>query len=260
MTRTEKLLTWIYRISGFFMLICFISYLIKLFISPEGLLPWVVTVSVICIVLIPAFLRRHLKRLLRRAYLPLLALMCAGTVFYTVSFSALVGYIYLSPSDKLPDTGECIYIVFGAKINGTTPSKTLASRLETVVQAMEADPDGICIVSGGQGADEIMSEGECMRGYLISRGVDSARIYAETEARNTVENIRFSMDLLLQLGQQDRQIVCISSDTHIPRIRLLCEREGIDAAFVKAPTPVEAHLFANLVREYLSYAKMLLTG
>ncbi len=249
----------IYIISGLFTLVCFGSYFIKLIISPEGTLPWIATSTVICTVTLPYIFRKQLKRLLKRAYIPLAALMCAGMVFYSLSFLFLIGYIYLSPSDPPPSSG-CAYVVFGAKINGTRPSKTLAARLDTAVSLLEADPDGICVVSGGRGRDEAISEGECMRDYLVSQGIAEERIYVESKAGNTAENIRLSVALLSETGNSARSVVCVSSDTHIPRIRMLCKEEGVTAACVKAPTPPEAYVFTNLVREYLSYARMLLVG
>lgn len=256
----DGVLKRIYMIFGGITLFCFGSYFIKLIITPEGLLPFAAASIVVCAVVLPMVFDRKLRDLTGKAYLPLKACLCACFVFYTVTFASLVGYIYLSESEYPTENTGAVYVVFGAKINGDSPSLVLASRLDAAVQALEADPDGICIVSGGQGDDENMPEGECMREYLISRGIDESRIYAECEAVNTAENIRKSMKLLDEMGEEERRIVCISSDTHIPRIRLLCAREGVDADFIKAPTPARAYWFTNLVREYLSYARMLVIG
>ena len=97
-----------------------------------------------------------------------------------------------------------------------------------------------------------------MRDYMTERGVSPERILLEEKASNTKENIQYSAALIEELALTDRQIICISSETHIPRIRRLCSREGIDALYIKAETPMKVFLFTTWVREYLSYVKMLL--
>ena len=126
------------------------------------------------------------------------------------------------------------------------------------MDVMLADSGALCIVSGGQGPDEPFTEASCMRDYMVERGIPPERIILEEKASNTKENILYSTALIEQLGLTDRQIVCISSETHIPRIRLMCARSGVDSLYIKAETPMKIFLFTTWVREYLSYAKMLL--
>lgn len=262
MKKADRILSRIYRAFGAFVLVCFSSYFLKLIISPEGPLPWVATSTVILAVSLPFIFRRPLRRMLKGAYVPLKGIMCAGMVFYAVTFVLLVGYIYLSPASvPSPEMGDArLYIVFGAKVKEEGPTKTLAARLEKASEIMSEDENGICIVSGGMGVDEPFTEASCMKEYLISLGVDEERIITEEKASNTIENIRYSVALAEKMGLSERQIVCISSDTHIPRIRLMCRREGVDALYVKAESPEKAYLFTSWVREYLSYAKMLVMG
>ena len=260
-SKTDKIFSRIYLVFGIFTLICFGSYLLKLIIAPEGRLPILVTLTVILGVLLPFFLRRFLRAGLGKFYLRLKILMSCAMVFYAVSFIVLVGYIHLSPSAQpsaLPDSRQQVYIVFGAKVKSDGPTKTLASRLDTAIEAMRKDSDAVCIVSGGQGPDEPCTEASCMRDYMVERGISPARIMLEEKASNTKENILYSVNLIDQLGLSDRQIICISSETHIPRIRLMCSRAGVDALYIKAETPMKIFLFTTWVREYLSYVKMLL--
>ncbi len=262
MKKFDSILSKIYLILGVFVIICFASYFLKLIISPEGTLPWIATTSVMAGVTVPFLLRRQLRRLLGKLYVPLKAIMCAGMIFYTVTFLILVGYIYLSPAaSPVSDTGtERVYIIFGAKVKPEGPTKTLASRLRCAADTMKEDTDSVCIVSGGQGSDEPTTEAECMRDYMVSLGIAPSRIYLETEASNTRENIEYSVALIKELGLGEREIVCISSDTHIPRIRLMCKRANVDAQFIKADTPQKQFLFTTWVREYLSYVKMIVIG
>jgi len=260
-SKTNKVFSRLYRVFGLFTLICFGSYLIKLMIAPEGAFPLFVTLTVMLGILLPYLFRRFLRKIFGKVYLWGKVLMSCAMVFYTVTLIALVAYIHLSPSAQpgvQADGTENVYIVFGAKVKPDGPAKTLASRLDAAVAAMEEDSRAVCIVSGGQGPDEPFTEASCMRDYMAARGISPDRIFLEEKATDTRENIAYSLRLIDELGLSDRQIICISSETHIPRIRLLCSRAGIDALYIKAETPMKVFLFTTWVREYLSYVKMLL--
>lgn len=257
----DKTLSRLYRIFGAFVFISFASYFLKLIISSEGTLPWIATTTVMLAVGLPYIFRKKLRQLLKRAYVPLKCIMVCGMIFYTVTWAALVGYIYLAPSDTPPENADGnVYVVFGAKVREDGPTKTLAARLRRAAELLEADESGICIVSGGRGPDEPVTEAESMKDYLVKLGVAPERILMEKSAHNTKENIEYSVELIEASGLGDRNIVCVSSDTHIPRIRLMCRRAGVEASFVKSETPEEAFLFTTWVREYLSYVKMIVMG
>ena len=258
---TDKIFSRLYRIFGLFVFVSFASYFLKLIISSEGTLPWFATTGVMLCVALPYIFRKKLRALLGKVYLPLKTLAVCGMIFYTITWAILVGYIYLSPTETDIDSSkESVIIVFGAKVKESGPTKTLAARLEKAAELMETDADAVCIVSGGKGPDEPMSEAECMRDYMISLGVSPSRIYTEDKASNTRENIKYSKALIEELGFGDRQVICVSTDTHIPRIKLMCEMEEVDAGYVKAETPEKWFLFTTWVREYLSYVKMLIMG
>ncbi len=260
-SKIDKIFSSIYRGSGIFTLICFASYLLKLIIAPEGLFPLFVTLTVILGVTLPYLFRRFLRARLGNLYLCIKVFMSCAMVFYAVTFAILVGYIYLSPIAQPSvetDGSENVYIVFGAKVNVDGPEKTLASRLDVAVDVMLKDRGAVCIVSGGQGPDEPFTEASCMRDYMVERGVSPERIFLEEKASNTKKNILYSVDLIEQLGFTDRQIICISSETHVPRIRLMCSRADVDSLYIKTETPSKISLFTTLVREYLSYVKMFM--
>jgi len=260
-SKTDKSFSHIYRVFGTFTLICFASYLIKQIISPEGTFPLFVTITVILGVTVPYLFRKTLRAHLGKIYLYSKILMSCAMVFYTVTFAILVGYIFLSDnahSSVRTEGTENVYIIFGAKVSVNGPEKTLASRLDAAVDVMSEDSGSICIVSGGQGSDEPFTEASCMREYMVDRGISPDRIILEEMASNTKENILYSTALIEELGLTERQIICLSSETHIPRIKLLCSRAGVDAQYISAETPSKGLLFVALVREYLSYVKMFL--
>ena len=263
MSKCDKIFSRLYLIFGAFVFVCSFTYFVKLIFSPEAVLPYFATTFMIAVTALPVIFRKALRRLLGKAYVPLKGIMAVLFILYTVSFIALVGYIYLSPvadTAHITEDDSRVYIVFGAKTGESGPSATLAARLECAVDALNADSAGICIVSGGQGPDEPETEAASMKRYLVEHGIAEERILTEDKASNTIENIKNSVKLINESGLSDREIICISSDTHIPRISLMCAREGVDAAFIKAPSPKKEYLFTTWVREHLSYVKMLVMG
>lgn len=263
MKKYDNIFSKLYVIFGSFVFLCFFTYFVKLLFSPEAILPYFATTFMIAFTALPVIFRKKLRHLLTRAYIPLKGIMCMLFILYTVSLSALVAYIYLSPvadTSNIAEGEQRVYIVFGAKIKESGPSATLAARLDTAVDALQSDPNGICIVSGGQGPDEPETEAASMKRYMVEHGIPEERILAEDKASNTIENIRNSVALMEKEGLAECNIVCISSDTHIPRISLMCAREGIEASFIKAESPKKEYLFTTWVREHLSYVKMLVMG
>lgn len=259
MTKYNRILSKLYLVFGALTLLCFGTYFIKLFVKSEGVLPWIATSLVIITVFLPAALKKLFPKLSRKFLSVLKSIICIGMIFFVVTFVMLVFYIFSDSGSYEPGTEDnSVFIVFGSKINRNGPTQVLAARLDKVKEAMDAEPESVCILSGGQGIDENMPESECMKKYLLEKGIPENRIICESESSDTIQNIRNSMKILEERDPKAENIVCVSSDTHIPRIKLICEKEGLDTSFLKSPSPVKISTFTSLVREYLSYVKMIL--
>ena len=97
-----------------------------------------------------------------------------------------------------PPAGASV-IVPGCQINGEEPSRTLRSRLEAARHYMEAHPDCLCVLSGGQGQDETISEALCMHKWMTSQGIPAERLLLEDRSTTTLENLSFSAALLTRM-------------------------------------------------------------
>ena len=101
---------------------------------------------------------------------PVLVLVEAVVVCGCLVFVVIEGLI-IAESVKQPQNEADYLIVLGAKVNGTTPSLILQYRINKAAEYMKKHPGTKAIVSGGQGADEGISEAEAMKNGLLSSGI-----------------------------------------------------------------------------------------
>ena len=125
-------------------------------------------------------------------------------------------------------------IVLGAGVNGTVPSLSLRERLDAAYTYLQEHPNAKCVVSGGQGSGEDITEAECMYRYLVEKGIDPQRIIQEDQATSTHENLTYSMDLIG--WEYASSVGIVSSEYHLFRARLMARKLGLDPIMIPAKT------------------------
>lgn len=168
--------------------------------------------------------------------LALLVIMEGSYVAFT--FSALLLYSWLYR--RLPKRRDYDYIVVhGAGLSGTKPTPLLAARLDKAVELWEADGRrAVVIASGGQGADEAVSEAEAMRTYLIEeRNVPADAIIEEDRSTTTMENLRNSKAIMdARSGAGAYRAAVVTSDYHVFRTAEYAHKIGLAADGVGSRT------------------------
>lgn len=81
------------------------------------------------------------------------------------------------------------------------------------------------VPSGGQGSDEVISEGSAMALYLESHGAESYEVITEKKSKNTWENFTFSRKLILE-NTPDAKVAFCTTNYHILRSGILARRAG----------------------------------
>lgn len=152
-------------------------------------------------------------------------------------------------------------LVLGAQVykNGN-PSATLAERLATAQGFLEAHPQAVAVLCGGQGDNEPCPEALAMRDYLATRGVPENRLILEDRSNNTIQNIANAKKLLDARFPDGYRTAVISSDFHIARARRLLLHAGLDPYAIPAKTPFFMQRIALHLREYGSIMGLVLTG
>ena len=204
------------------------------FISGHGFLGLIlcgIAAVIVCYYGLSAMKRKRPKAA-RRLRLALTALLLLGCIAYAITLIPII-----RAATVRSDT-ECAYVVvLGAKVNGQSPSLSLRERITAAQDYLSAHPNAIAVVSGGQGADEGISEAQCMFNELTEMGIDADRIWMEDKSTSTRENLNFSLALIEEkTGSRPDTIGLISSEYHIYRATLVAEACGVDAVGIPAPT------------------------
>lgn len=195
----------------------------------------------------------HNKRLWQ-----LLGLAIILTAYFAFGFLAyLVAGVTTRLGRHVP-VDEIIVLGAGLMPDGR-PTRTLSYRLKTAArlyrqQRARDHHDVTIVVSGGQGADEIMAESTAMRQYLVDLGIPRDVILEENQSTSTVENLKLSHALIVK-RQPFYRAAIVTSDYHVLRANILARRLGLPIYGIGAPTPWYYLPFA-MFREYLALILM----
>ncbi len=151
-------------------------------------------------------------------------------------------------------------IVLGCKTTDGVPSQMLRLRLDKAVEYLNDHPNAVCIVTGGQGGDEIEPEAVSMRRCLIEDGISDDRIYVEDKAKNTAENIKFSSEIVKSAGLS-KNVVIVSECYHLYRGVRQARLSGFDASGVYPdPSTVMITMPSYWLREIYAITRDLIFG
>ena len=93
----------------------------------------------------------------------------------------------------------------------------------------------LLVPSGGQGSDEVIAEGEAVRRYLLSCGIPEGDILPETESTNTLENMKFSKQIIDQRGESAK-VIFSTTNYHVFRSGIQAESVGLHADGIASKT------------------------
>lgn len=175
--------------------------------------------------------------------------LLAGTAVYAV----LLAFVAVSGYANQATGNEQIVIVLGAGLRQDRPSLLLRYRLDAAYEYAVAHPDALLVTSGGQGRDEWVPEGQAMRDYLIEKGLDPERVFAECKSTSTEQNFEFSKELLRAKGVDVEQpIVYVTNAFHCYRAGKYAAMAGFEnAKAIPAGIPLRSVLTCYL-REVLA--------
>jgi len=179
-------------------------------------------------------------------------LIFCGCILFVAVEALIIGYSRKQPSEE-PD----YLIVLGAQVRGTTPSLVLQYRIEKAAEYLLKHPDVIAIVSGGQGADEGISEALAMQEGLIARGVGEERILMEDASTSTKENLEFSKQYV---DTEADRVLVVTTNFHVLRAVGIAKKAGYRKVEGLSAKSVWYLVPSDYVREFMAVVKDKLVG
>ena len=160
-----------------------------------------------------------------------LGLFTLEGLWFSFTFMALLFYSWVYR--LLPRRRQYDYIIIhGAGLDGPRPTPLLAGRIDKALELWKKQHQhGKFVVSGGQGADEIVSEAQAMRDYLLEKGVSADAILMEDKSTTTWENLKNSLAVIRadRATSDDFTTAVVTSDFHVFRCAEYAHNLGIKA-------------------------------
>ncbi len=253
--------------------------------QPIKLWQWL-SAGVLFVLLIWAFLPLFYPPYLITVYMAMVIALCAGGIFLTLR-PQILGALYralwakgwgkallilfhaavlalvvtagvftgemVAANARTPEPNTPL-LVCGGRVTEEGPAPVLTERLNTAYDYLAENPDALCIVSGGQGADEPRPEGDVMAEYLVGKGIDTSRILIENKSADTEENIQFSAEILRAAGYEGDALAICTDAVHEYRAQENARRLGFTTSAVSSPPPTFV-LFVHWVREIMAIIK-----
>ena len=173
-------------------------------------------------------------------------------------FGALLGAVLHGSYDHVEGEPN-IMVILGCQVKPWGPSVLLQDRINKAADYLQSHPNVMVVASGGQGADEPMTEARAIYDALVERGISGERILLEEQSINTIQNLRYSMALLEQAGHDvDQDIVVVSNGFHLTRVRMLWARiHGNDdnLSTLAAPSSHVPSRYKMYIREPIALVK-----
>lgn len=151
-----------------------------------------------------------------------------------IAFVIIESACMIYAANKTPKENVTL-IVLGCKVDKERPTMMLKERLEAAYEFLCENPEVVCILSGGKGNGEDISEAECMYRYLIEKGISSDRLYKEDKSTSTRENIQFSKVIIDEYDLPEN-IAIATSEFHLYRAGLIAGDLGYEYTSVPATT------------------------
>ena len=160
----------------------------------------------------------------------------AGLAVVLIIAAAVISVMMVIAADSsVAEENGGTVIVLGCRVKGDVPSLMLSRRINAAYEYLEKNPGTICIASGGQGRDELVSEAECIRNVLVEKGISPDRIIMEDKSTSTDENIRFSMQKMEENGINGGAVI-VTNNYHQLRAKMICRKYGLETSAVSAET------------------------
>ena len=174
--------------------------------------------------------------------------------FYCLTLATL--YCNIMAAKHKPNFDKDYVIILGSKIRKDgTLTPILQARVDKAIEFAKEQKEKsnkriVFVPSGGKGEDEIISEAEAMKNYLIEKGISLEDIIVEDKSKNTYQNLKFSKQKIDE-DNKDGKIIFSTTNYHVFRSGVIANNEGIDCEGMGSKT--KWYFYTNaLIREFIA--------
>lgn len=204
------------------------------------------------------------------------AAVCLSLVFWLclVVFFSWEAVIF-SAGRRAPQADASYVIILGAQVRGEAPTLVLDARINAAAEYLLKHPEAVAVASGGQGSGESISEAEAIKRGLMRRGIAEERILTEERSTSTMENLKFSADVIAAYetaaaassgGMPEGaaglpgKVVLVTNDFHVYRATRLAGKMGYGQVSGLGATEFFAVTIQYYVREFFAIIMESLRG
>lgn len=161
----------------------------------------------------------------------------ATVVVVLAGLIAASGFLAWHGNANDVDYHEDAVIVLGAAVHGRTLSNTFTQRLDTAVAYHKLNPAAWVVVTGGQGAQEDVTEADAAAAYLQTRGIADRQILRDELSTSTEENFLFAKRLLDARLAPGYRVAFVTDDFHVFRAERTARGVGLVATHLSCHSP-----------------------
>ena len=170
----------------------------------------------------------------------------------------LIGTIIMGikAAKHIPEFDKDAILILGCKIKKDgTLTNLLKGRVDRAIefskmQKEKANKDILFVPSGGKGSDEVISEGQAMKNYLLEQGIKEESILVDDKSQNTYENIKFSNNIIKE-KIENAKIAFSTTNYHVFRAGCIASQQNLYIEGIGSKT--KSYFWINaFIREFIA--------
>ena len=190
--------------------------------------------------------------------------MALLSLFSIALFISLINLFYILTPESASENDNFEYIILlggGIDKNGNLP-ESVKLRAKKAARVVKANPTALCVVSGGKLTFVPYPEGPAIKAELVKNGIDENIILIEDKALDTIENFKYSVQLLSDFTGKTKsdilssRVCVVTSRFHLARSFRLARRMGFTNVKGIGSRTSKVTLLHNYVKEICSYVKL----
>lgn len=155
----------------------------------------------------------------------LLSNMLIIATFAVIYCWQLAKVIYIARRVRIGVPDNATLVVLGMRLKGDRIVPDYRCRLERAYELYSAKKVRKILILGGCSGAGNLSEADCGRELLLSKGVNAQHVVTESTSLNTLENLRNARALLGD--QKQENLIMITSRYHLARSELIARGLGM---------------------------------